>query len=212
MKETSSIVVRAITTLWENAFLSIFCSLVWLFLTLLIVPGPPATIAIYSMAWRVVSREPLIDFSDYLKDILKYFGVGWRWAAVNLPVLIILLVDIRTLPNLLPPFIAATTQVFTYVILAMWLVLNWLALAFLFQQKEVSLSQAFRNAGVMLLNHPFYTLIVVIITVVLLWLSLLMVIVNLLFGPMFIGLVATIAVDDRLALFRESQKAKSLTN
>ena len=208
MKASFSVLVRALTELWENAFLSVFCSLVWLFLTLLIIPGPPATVALFDIARRVVTHEPMIEFSDYLKAVIKNLGVGWRWAAINLLVVTVLLVDVRVLPRLLPPSLVVPIQLLNYLILAIWLVLNWLALAFLFQQKEVRLIQALRNAGVLLLSHPFSTLILVSITILLLWLSLILVIVNLLFAPMFVGLVATIVVDDKLALFRESQQAR----
>jgi uncharacterized membrane protein YesL len=208
MKESFSVILRALTELWENAFLSIFCSLVWLFLTLLIIPGPPATVAIYEIAGLILAREPLIEFSDYLKAVKKNFGVGWRWAAINLPVLTVLLVDIRVIPRLFSPSIAVPIQTFTYLMLAVWLVLNWLALAFLFQQKEVSLIQALRNAGVLLLSHPLSSFILVSTTVLLLWLSLFLIIVNFLFGPMFVALVATTVVGDKLDLFRESRKAK----
>jgi uncharacterized membrane protein YesL len=208
MKASFSVIVRTLTELWESAFLSIFCSLMWLFLTLLIIPGPPATVAIYDIARRIVTHEPMMEFGDYLKAVKKNFGVGWRWAAINLPVLTVLLVDIRVLPRLLSPSLAVPIQTFTYLILAIWLVLNWLGLAFLFQQKEVSLIQALRNAGVLLLSHPFSTLILVSITILLLWLSLIFIIVNFLFAPMFVGLVATTVVEDKLAVFRESRRAK----
>ena len=208
MKATFSVILRALSDLWENAFLSIFCSLVWLFLTLLIIPGPPATVAIFDIARRIVAHEPMMEFGDYPKAVIKNFGLGWRWAAINLPVLIVLLVDVRVVPSLFASSLAIPIQTFTYLILAVWLVLNWLALAFLFQQKEVSLIQALRNAGVLFLSHPFSTLLLVCITILLLWLSLFLVIVNLLFAPMFVGLVATIVVEDKLASFRESRGAK----
>jgi uncharacterized membrane protein YesL len=207
MKASISVVLRALTELWENAFLSVFCSLVWLFLTLLIIPGPPATVAIYDLARRIVAHDPMIEFGDYLKAVKKNFVLGWRWVAINLPVLIVLLVDIRVIPSLFSPSLAVPVQTFTYLMLAIWLVLNWLALAFLFQQKEVRLVQALRNAGVLSLSHPFSTLMVVCITSLLLWLSLLLVIVSLLFAPMFMGLVATIVVEDKLAVFRAARKA-----
>lgn len=207
MKASFLVIVRTVSELWENAFLSIFCSLLWLFLTLLIIPAPPATMAIYDIAGRIVAHEPMIEFSDYPRAVKRYFGLGWRWAAINLPVLTVLLVDIRVVPRLFSPSFAIPIQTFTYLILAVWLVLNWLALAFLFQQKEVSLLQALRNAGVLLLSHPFKTFIIVCLTILLLWLSLFLIIVNFLFAPMFVGLVAAIVVGDEMAAFRESRRS-----
>ncbi|RPI95749.1 MAG: DUF624 domain-containing protein, partial [Chloroflexi bacterium] len=202
------IMVQSLQVLWENAFLAIFCSLVWLFLVLLIIPGPPATMAIYAIAERIASKEPLIDFRDYWDAIWQHFGLGWRWALINLPILGLLLVDIRTIPRLLPLTAAAAVQIFFIGAAAFWCVLNWFALAFLFQQKELKLRLAFRNAIIMIFNHPLLTSSLVAFTVIALWVSLLFVIVNMLFGPMFIGLVATITVEKKLAQFRESQEVE----
>ncbi len=210
MRSAFAITVDAIKVLWDNAFLAIFCSLVWLFLVLLIIPGPPATIAIYAIANRIAAREPLLDYRDYLHAIWEHFGLGWRWAIINLPILVLLLVDIRIIPKMLPVSAAAPVQIFFFISAVFWCVLNWFALAFLFQQKELSLRMAFRNAIILMLNRPLLTITLTALSTIALWLSLIMVIVNLLFGPMFVGLVASVAVEKTLARYRESQKAELL--
>jgi uncharacterized membrane protein YesL len=209
MDTALKITVRALKDLWEHAFLAIFCSLVWLFLTLLVVPAPPATVALFAIAGQIGSREPLIEFLDYLRLIWRYFGLGWRWAAINLPVIGLLLVDIRTIPRFLPASAAAPVQIVLIAVLALWCLLNWFALAFLFQQVQPSLRQAFRNSAILVLQHPALALILALITATGLWLSLGLVIVNLLFGPMFASLVATHAVLDRLQASRANNRASS---
>lgn len=206
MKSAFQVTRRAIVDLWDHAFLVIFCSLVWLFLFLLIIPGPPATLALFDMAERMARREHLLEFGDYLRAVRARFGAGWRWAAINIPVLAILLIDIRAIPRMLEASIAVPVQWFFVVALALWLVVNWYALAFLFQQKEMSVRQALRNGAVLLLQHPLFTFVLAIITAVLLWLSMILIIVNLLFGPMLVALISTHAVLDRLALLRASQQ------
>lgn len=206
MRDALYVVRVALVDLWDNAFLVIFCSLVWLFLILLIIPGPPATVAIFSISTGIVQREHLLEFRDYLRAVGRYFVLGWRWAAVNIPVLAILLIDIRAVPEMLPASAALPLQLFLFLALAVWVVVNWYALAFLFQQEELSVRQALRNGAVMLLQNPLFSLVLTVITAVLLWLSFLLVIVNLLFGPMLVALLGTHAVGNRLEIFRTARR------
>lgn len=202
MRDAFRIVRAAIVDLWDNAFLVIFCSLVWLFLVLLIIPGPPATLAIFSISERLVAREHLLEFSDYLRAVWRNFGVGWRWAAVNIPVLLIAAVDIRVVRQLVSTSLAVPILLAFYIALALWLIVNWYALAFLFQQEKPSVLQALRNGGVVLLKYPWFSFMLALLTAILLALSFVFVIVNMLFGPMLVGLIGTHAVANRLEVFR----------
>jgi len=208
MKDALRVVRSAVINLWDNLFLAILCSLAWFFLALLIIPGPPATLALFDMAERIARREHLLEFRDYLRAVGKRFGLGWRWAAINIPVVAILLIDIAVAPRMVSPPAAITLQWFFIVAMALWLVVNWYALAFLFQQKETSLRQALRNGAVLLLQHPFFTLVLVAITVALLGLSaalVILIIAILLLGPMLIALISTHAVLNRLEHVRAAQ-------
>ena len=195
MRDAFRVVRAAIVDLWDNAFLVIFCSLAWLFLALLIIPGPPATLAIFSISERLVANEHLLEFRDYLRAVWRNFGVGWRWAAINIPVLLIVAVDIRVVPQMVSASLAVSLQMALYFALALWLIVNWYALAFLFQQEKPSVRQALRNGGVLLLRHPWFSFMLAIFTAILLALSFVFVIVNMLFGPMLVGLIATHAVS-----------------
>ncbi|MEZ4771093.1 MAG: hypothetical protein R2844_22075 [Caldilineales bacterium] len=206
MRDALSVVRSAVVALWDNAFLVIFCSLAWLFLALLIVPGPPATVALFAISAGIVGQERLLGFSDYLRAVWRYFGVGWRWAAINIPVLLIVAVDIRAVPRMVSPEAAVTIQLALYLALAVWIVINWFALAFLFQQEKPAVVQALRNGGVLLLQHPWFSLALVVMTTVLLALSLVMVIVNMLFGPMLAALIGTQAVADRLIVYHAARR------
>ena len=206
MKDALHIVRSALENLWDDAFMVIFCSLVWLFLTMLIIPGPPATVALFDISERIAKRDRLLEFRDYLRAVWRNFGVGWRWAAINIPVLLIVAVDIRVVPQMVSTSLAVPIQMAFYIALALWLIVNWYALAFLFQQEKSSVRQALRNGGVLLLRHPWFSFMLAIFTAILLALSFVFVIVNMLFGPMLVGLIATHAVNDRLEIFRAAKR------
>ena len=148
----------------------------------------------------------LLEFRDYLKAVWSSFGVGWRWAAINVPVLLIVAVDIHVIPRIFPGSAAISIQLFFYLALAIWIVVNWYALAFLFQQEKPGVLQALRNGGVLLLQHSWFSLLLTLATALLMALSLIMVIVNMLFGPMLVALIGTRAVVDRLTVYREATR------
>lgn len=209
MKNALYVIRTSIVDIWEHLVLVMACSLTWLVLVVLIIPGPPATVALFEMAERLARREPLLEWRDYLRAVRARFGLGWRWAAIVTPVVAILLIDILAMPRIFSPTVAAPAQWFFIVTLALWLVVNWYALALLFQQKALSMRLALRNGAVLLLQHPLFTFVLTAVTALLLWLGVILVLVNLLFGPMLVALIGTHAVLDRLALMRATQQAGS---
>jgi uncharacterized membrane protein YesL len=208
MKDAFRIIRSALGDIWNHLPLVIAGSLTWLVLAVLIIPGPPATLALFDMAERMVRREHLLGYRDYLAAVRARFGVGWRWAAVSGPVLALLLIDILVAPQMFSPDVAMPLQMFFIGALALWIVINWYALAFLFQQQELSVRQALRNGAILLLQHPLFTLVLALATALLLWLGMILILVNLFFGPMLVALIGTHAVFNWL----EPIRAASRTN
>lgn len=205
MRNAFGVIRSGLVDLWDRAFFAIGCSLTWLVLVLLIIPAPPAIVAVFYVSERIVARDHFLEYRDYLRAVRRYFGLGWRWATINIPVIVILVVDVLVVPQMLSATLALSAQYLLILLLAVWLMVNWFALAFLFQQEEPSVRQALRNGGVLFLRYPGFSLILTFITAILLALSLVFPIVNVFFGPMAAGLIGTYAVVDRLALFRGEQ-------
>lgn len=205
MRNAFGVIRSGLVDLWDRAFFAIGCSLTWLVLVLLIIPAPPAIVAVFYVSERIIARDHFLEYRDYLRAVRRYFGLGWRWAAINIPVIVILVVDVLVVPQMLSATLALSAQYLLILLLAVWLMVNWFALAFLFQQEEPSVRQALRNGGVLFLRYPGFSLILTFITAILLALSLVFPIVNVFFGPMGAGLIGTYAVVDRLALFRGEQ-------
>ena len=186
------VVRNALSDLWDH-----------LFLVVLVISGPPATVALFYVAGRFVHREDhLLEFRDYLRAVGHYFWLGWSWGLVNMAVLAVILVDLHFASKLVPPSLVFPAQLFFNIALAAWLVIQLYALALLFQQEELSLLLAWRSGAVMLFQNPIFSLLLAAAAALVWWLSLLLVVVNLLAGPMFVALVGSHAVADRLALFR----------
>jgi uncharacterized membrane protein YesL len=207
MKNAFRSIRSALGDIWEHLPLAIAYSLTWLVLTVLIIPGPPATLALFDVTERLVRRDHLLGYRDYLRAVRAHFGVGWRWAAICGPVLALLLIDILVAPQMFSPSVAMPLQMFFIGALALWIVINWYALAFLFQQQELSVRQALRNGAILLLQHPLFTLVIALATALLLWLGMILILVNLFFGPILVALIGTHAVLSRLEPIRAARRA-----
>ena len=148
MRDAFRVVRAAIVDLWDHAFLVIFCSLVWLFLVLLIIPGPPATIAIFSISRSIVANEYLLEFRDYLRR----FGAILAWAGAGRQSIFrccsFWLSTSELSRRCFRQRSLCRFRLAFYLVLGFWIVVNWYALAFLFQQERTGVLQALRNGGV----------------------------------------------------------------
>lgn len=169
----------------------------WLIANLLIIPGPPATLALQWYS-NQLAHDEAVDHTDYWRAIGRFFKVGWRWGIVNLLIIAFLVGDY---------LITYQAQAFTgrklvlgvYVaLLIFWLLMQFYALPFLFEQKEPKLIQAWNNALVLISrNLPFVILLALSITLIML-LGTVLFLLSVFFGPAFLGLAGNYAVQDRL--------------
>lgn len=205
MREVLNVLGQALEDVWDNLFVGAFCSLLWLALTLLVIPAPAATLALVDWAQRVHERESP-TLGDYWRLTWRHFWLGWRWAAIVLPVVLVLGVDIGVAPVLFEGWLATMMRVTATIALAIWLVIVAYSAPLLFRQEEASVRQAIRNGGVMALRNPFFSFLLFVCALVFLWVSVLLVVVNLLAGPTFCAFLVTRATDDRLHLWRLAQE------
>ncbi len=189
---------RALEDTWDHLFATAACSLLWLLLVLLVLPSAPATLALVEAARRMQRREE-VGPRAYLRSVAARFGVGWRWGAVAAAVAVMLVVDALVVGDLLPPLLAPGARWFFVAALVVWVGINGYALPLLFAQERMSVRLALRNAAVMVLRHPGFSLLLLLIAAALTALSLALVAVSLLATPLFLAFLAARAVDDRLA-------------
>ena len=93
MKAALSIVGGAFKDVWGDIWTMLVCNLLWLLANLLVIPGPPATLALVHYTNRLAHGE-VADFSDFWEAFRGYWGPAWRWGAVNLGVVAFLLGDL----------------------------------------------------------------------------------------------------------------------
>lgn len=144
------IIKISLQDIWEDIWSVLVINLVWTLCVLTIVPGPPATLALFKYANRMAHGE-IVDVKDFFKEFKQSWGPGWRWGAINLFVIAIFVGDIL-LSN--QKNMSASTylyvQSFYIALLVVWLLLQTQVLAFMIEQEQPAVKTAFRNSIVML--------------------------------------------------------------
>jgi hypothetical protein len=172
-------------------------NLVWTLSLCLIIPGPAATLALFYYGSRLAHGEAA-DFGDYWQAFRHYWGPAWRWGAINLVVIGLLVGDVLlTHPDSTSSW-APFARGFYLAALAGWLVLQWVALAFLFEQEQLNVGQALRNAAVMIGRNPGFTAALAGLLAALLAVGTLLFMLSFAFGGVILAATGSRAVQNRL--------------
>jgi uncharacterized membrane protein YesL len=135
--------------------------------TISLIPLPPAVAGLWSAANRVAD-ELAIHWSDYFEGFRRYFWKSLGLALLNILVMIILLVNVwfyapNNNPLNLDPGISRIIQMFFLLLTALWLVYQMYPMALILEQEDQRLRIALRNAGVLLLNRPGFSILLALV-------------------------------------------------
>lgn len=202
------VIQKALRDVWGDLFTTVVCNLLWLVSQVLILPGPPATLALFYAANRLANGEPF-DLGDYLRAVRRYFGLGWRWGAANLLVLLILAGDFILTGRMSQSSSARFAQGLYLALLAGWALWQVFSLAFLFQQETLSLRQAWRNGVVLIGRNLVWSLGLALLVAAVLLVGAALFLLSGAAGGIFVALVGTHAVLDRLNEARPHPPASS---
>ncbi len=185
---------------WWDAWLPLLLiNLVALPCVLLIILGPPAVFGIYDAA-NSLAHGQIPTVRNFLMALRRYFIKSWQW----------------TLPNVLFGFFAWNSfrfyntfntdigiilQLLVLCVVIAWSLIQFYALPYLIEQDGKSLMRAWRNGAYTLLASPFYTIMIMGISALIIELMSLLPPLLFLGGPCFFALFGTRAVFERLETF-----------
>lgn len=205
MTEAWSVLRAALRDTWDDLFTTAVCNLLWLFFNLVLVTGPPATVALFYYANRLAHGEPT-GVGDFLRAVRRYFGVGWRWGLVNGVLLFLLVGDVILTGQLSQSAGARLAQGFFLAGLLAWLLLQLYTLPFLFEQETPSVRLALRNGAAMLGNNLLFSVALGVWLGGILLLGTLLFMLSLAAGSVFLALVGNHAVLNRLNAYGDVKR------
>jgi hypothetical protein len=200
------VVRAALRDTWSDLLTTAVVSLMWLGLTLLVAPAPQAALALFYVGNRLAHGDPT-DPGDFWRAFRRYFRLSWRWGALQLGVLVILVGDLVLTARLGgDSTVGRLAQGFYLAALAAWLLLQLYTLAFLFEQEVLSLCVALRNGAVMMGQNPLFSVALGFLLLALLAVGVVFFFVTSAVGGVFVALVGNHAVLNRLEAQHSEQR------
>jgi uncharacterized membrane protein YesL len=188
--------VRGLAHLWRRSYLYVWANLFWAVLTLLVITAPAAWAALTRLSY-IAHREPLVTLDDFWQGFRETWRMGILLAIINVLAIVV------TVTNLFS-YSAETGLGFVILrivwigSLLLWLVLQYFAWVFYFAMKQPHFPRALRNAGVMLLTNPLFTLGVLATLFLVMALCTILPAAWILIGGAAMACIANSAVQDRL--------------
>lgn len=186
----------AIRDLYEELMLLSGVSMLWWLAVLLIVPGPPATAGLCYLAHRIV-HEQRVGFGFFWEEAKGRFAKSWQLVGVDLLGLLIIGTNFY--------FYLRLEGFWRYVaILWIYLFLLWVGMQIylfplLFEMEEPRLAWLLRNAVLLALFRPGYTLLLVILLLMTTFLSSALFILMIVAWPALMALVSARATTTVIA-------------
>jgi hypothetical protein len=205
LKDAVLVVRSALRDAWGDLWTVLVCNLIWLFSVLLIIPGPPATVAMFYYTNRLAHGE-VADLQEFWFGLRHFWGVSWRWGLANALMIVILVGDYILTGRLGSSGTIHFIQGFYLALLAVWIIWQLYTLPFLFEQKVPSVFQALRNGAVMLGKNVGFSVTLALLLMIVLGAGVLIFMLSFVFGGMILAAAGNYAVLNRLGKLNKPPK------
>jgi hypothetical protein len=204
MREVAAVFRDSFRALWEDVWTVAVVNLLWLVCQAMILPGPPATLALFHYG-NQIARGEVAGVDDFLRGIRRFWGTGWRWGILNLVVVGLLVGDFLLTGRLSQSPAGQFAQGFYLAVLAAWLLLQLFSLPFLFEMEDQDVMVALRNGALMIGRNPVFSLALAAFSISILAFGVLLFMLSAAAGGVFLSFAGNHAVRNRLAVHRAAQ-------
>jgi len=168
-----SVIGKVIRDYWDEMFNLMLCNMLWLLAQVLIIPGPPATAALFYVTNRVAHGQ-FARLPEFREGFKRFFWSSWKWGGLNLLVILIFVYAsvFYGLGDFPQPYGFMLMWV-NMLLLVGWLFTQLFAFPFWLQQSDKRIGLALRNAMIIQGQNVGLTLmafalavVVIVLTVV----------------------------------------------
>ena len=198
---------HALVDWWRDWVAMAAINLAWLVCCATIVLAPPATFALFHYM-REVQRGRGTDPRELLAVGRRHFVKSWLWFLANVLFGGLVWVSLVFYSRIEAP-VAVAVYVVLFVVVGLWLAVQFYALPYLVVQSEPNLRLAHRNALFTALASPVYTLVLLGICAFVAALGARLIFLVFLGAPCLIAMIATHAVRERLDAFGVEERQAS---
>ncbi|MBN1177912.1 MAG: hypothetical protein JXD18_01790 [Anaerolineae bacterium] len=178
---------------FEDLYVLFLLNVLTTFSFFLIVPFPPALVGLWAVAQRSAEGH-IVQVQDWWASLKRYFWPAWGWAALNGLACGLMLYNLRfygpagNFPLVEPRWLPGAFQGAIAAVYAFWVAGQLYVFPFLLEDERPHLLRALWRSFALVLEHPLYSLTVLLTIVVLLVLS------TVAFGVGFFVVPAAVAV------------------
>ena len=163
-----TIMGRTLKATYDELFLCVYLSLLWWLGTFLIITAAPATLGLQRVANRMANYQR-VDSSFFFEGARSHFGRGWLLYLIRVGVPVIIGINVWFYLQM-EGWIWVAGVFFTW-LLVVSLMIGLYLFPLFWQQDDQDLKLALRNAAILTLQHPLYTLLLLLFIAVILALS-----------------------------------------
>jgi uncharacterized membrane protein YesL len=199
VKSALKILGLSFRDVWQELWTILIVHLLFLLGNILIIPGPPVTLALFFYGNRIAHGERANE-RDFLEAIRHYWKPAWRWGLINFLAIGLLTGDYYLIGNMAASSsFASFVQGMYLTLLAGWLLLQLFTLPFLFEQNQPSVMQALRNAALFIGRNLILVLVLALLLALSLTAGTLAFMLSFVFGGALIAFAGNHAVLEHLA-------------
>lgn len=187
---------RGLRHLNQRGYIYIWANVLWALLSLPLVTAPAAWAGLVRMSYRAHTR-PTADVNDFWEGFKENLGRGAALALLNAVIILVNVTNISAYRSQSGLLVDVLRLVWVLALL-IWFTVQFYLWPLFYEMKQPSLRGALRNAAVMFLLNPFFTLGLWLGIAAVLLLSTVLVAPWLLLTGGALAAIATSAVFDRL--------------
>jgi len=213
MKQVFRIFWEALKDFWDELFLLALMNIVTVLLVIPIVTFPPALAGLWNVANRVAEGRS-IHWSDYFEGFRRYFWKAWGLALLNILVVVIVPINLRFYtPDIAPfeisPLLSTWLRGLFIAITLLWTIIQMYPMALLLEQEDQRLRVALRNAAVLFIANPGFTIVLALLLLILAVVSVFLPVLWVLVTVAFFAVACNKAVLHLLEPYREQAQAEA---
>lgn len=172
---------------WDELLYAIIFNLIWLVGTLLLVPWPFVTFALFYIA-KDIGDGKGIKFGNFFRYGRDNWKAAYIWGGINLAVLVVLWLNLNFYAGV-DALWARLIQILFIAIIIFWSVLQLIVLALYPRLVESNFRLALRNAGVIVARYPLLPMVLIVTVVAMIGIVLLLNAIIFLLPFVFIAIV-----------------------
>jgi uncharacterized membrane protein YesL len=158
-----SVITASVRDLYDEMLLLVVANILWSGLSLLVIPLPPALMGMMYLANRLVHGQS-VGVRVFFEGFKRYFVKSWQVALLNLVVAIIFGVNIQFY-NRFDTLAAQALRILWSYLLVVWVLVQLYVLPVLLEQEEPRVLLALRNATLLAVTNPVFTLLLAVVLV-----------------------------------------------